>query len=224
MTSLLLDSKHGQATSGVACHHHLGAAHTVERRWAWNNITSLGQHTRSNNVRCGIPSSPLYSTNGRTKLDMTCHHRPCTARTVGRRQAWHAITALEKHSVERRQAWHDIPAFRQHTQSDDVGRGMTSPPLDSTHGRTTSTVACPHRPCTAHIVRRHRAWQMARTKQYWTMWSITCNHRTSEAYMVRRRLAWHAISRLDSTHGRTTSSVGCHHRPWIAHTIALRRA
>ena len=56
------------------------------------------------------------------------------------------------------------------------------------------------------------------------MSSITCNHRTSEVYMVRRRLVWHAISPLDSTHGRTTSIVACHHLPWRAHTIALRRA
>ena len=96
--------------------------------------------------------------------------------------------------------------------------------LGSTHGRATLSVACPHRPCTAHIVRRHRAWQMARSKQCRTMFSITRNHRTSEAYMVRRRLALHAISPLESTHGRTTSSVTFHHRPWRAHTIALRRA
>ena len=96
--------------------------------------------------------------------------------------------------------------------------------LGSTHGRTTLSVACPHRPCTAHLVRRHRAWKMARSKQCRMMSSITCNHRTSEVYMVRRRLALHAISPLESTHDRTTSSVAFDHRPWRAHTIALRRA
>ena len=153
MQSSPLDSTHGRTTSGVACHHRLRAAHTVERRWAWHVITALGQHTLSNDVGRGmtsppfdsidgrqrrawhdittfgqhtrsdyvgrgITSPPLDSTHGRTKLGMTCHHRPCTARTVGRRQAWHAITALKKH-----------------TRLNDVGRGMTSPPLDRTHGR-----------------------------------------------------------------------------------------
>ena len=130
-----------------------------------------------------------------------CNHRPCTTQMVGR--CWDLDVII---------------ALGQHTRSYDIRRGMP------TWSLARPSVACSHRPCTAHIVRRHRAWQMARTKQYWTMWSITCNHRTSEAYMVRRRLAWHAISRLDNTHGRTTSSVGCHHRPWRAHTIALRRA
>ena len=37
--------------------------------------------------------------------------------------------------VERRLAWHTIIALRQHNRSNDVRRGMTSPPLDYTHGR-----------------------------------------------------------------------------------------
>ena len=160
-----------------------------QTRSTWHDNIEFVLHTRTHNVVSGMPSSPLYSTNGRTMLRFRCHHRPWTTHTIVRQLAWHASIVL-----------------------------------GSTHGRTTLSVACPHRPCTAHIVRRHRAWQMARNKQCQTMSSITCNHRTSEAYMVRRRLAWHAISRLDSTHGRTTSSVGCHHHPWRAHTIALRRA
>ena len=96
--------------------------------------------------------------------------------------------------------------------------------LGSTHGWTTSSVVCPQRPCTAHILRRNRAWKVARSKQSRTMSSINWNHRTSEAYMLRGCLAWHAISPLDSTYGRTTSSVACHHRHWRAHTITLRQA
>ena len=153
MKSPPLDSTHGRTTSGMAFHHRLWAAHTVGRRQAWHAITALEKHTRSNDVGHGMTSPPLDSTHGRTKLAMTCHHCPCTARTVGRRQAWHAITALEKHSRSndvghgmtsptldrthgrQRRAWHDITALGQHTQSNDVGRGMTSAPLGSTHGR-----------------------------------------------------------------------------------------
>ena len=38
-------------------------------------------------------------------------------------------------TVEQRRAWHDITALGLHARSDDVGRDMTSPPLDSTHDR-----------------------------------------------------------------------------------------
>ena len=165
-----MDCTHGWTTSGVAFHQRHWTAHTVSnvkrgmssppldnthgrQCRVWHDITALGQHTPSNDVGRGMTSPPLDNTHGQTKLAMTCHHRPCTARTVGRRQAWHAITALEKHTRSndvgrgmtsppldrthgrQRRAWHDITALGQHTQSDDVGRSMTSPPLDSTHGR-----------------------------------------------------------------------------------------
>ena len=116
MPSPPLDSTHGRTSSSVAFHHCLWAAHTVKRRPAWHHITTFGQHTQSNDVGRWMPSLPLSSTNSRAMLGFACHHRPWTARTVGRRQAWTAITALEKH-----------------TRSNDVGHGMTSPPLDSTH-------------------------------------------------------------------------------------------
>ncbi|TMW80739.1 hypothetical protein EJD97_015774 [Solanum chilense] len=57
------------------------------------------------------------------------------------RHVWHDIAAVGQHTRRQRQAWHDITAHGQHARSDDVGRGMTSPPLDCTHGRTTSGVA-----------------------------------------------------------------------------------
>ena len=110
-------------------------AHTVKQRWAWHAIIALGQHRQSNGVKHGMPSSPLDGKHGRTTSGVTCHHRLWTA-----------------HTVEHRRAWHAIIAFRQHTRSDDVGRGMTSPPLDCTHLRTTSGVAIHHRPLTAHTV------------------------------------------------------------------------
>ena len=88
-----------------------------------------------------MPSYPLDGKHGRTTSGVTCHHRLWTG-----------------HTVERRQAWHAIIAFGKLTRSNDVGRGMTSPPLDSTHGRTTSGVKCQNRLWTAYTVERHRAW------------------------------------------------------------------
>ena len=124
MTSLLLDSTHGRTTSGVACHHHLWKAQKVGRCRPRHAIVAFGQHTRSNYVERGMPSSHLGSTNGRTTSGVACHHHLWEAHTVKRRRAWHAIIAL-----------------RQHTQSNDVERGFPLSPLDSTHGRTTSGVA-----------------------------------------------------------------------------------
>ena len=152
MTSSPLGSTHSRTTSGVACHHRLWAAHTVERRWAWHgsiafgqhkvkrrrawhDITSFGQRTRSNDVGRDMPSPPLESTHGRTTSGVACHHHLWAAHTVERHHAWHAIISL-----------------RQHTQSKDVGRGMTSPPLYIIHGRKTSCVACHHRLWAAHTV------------------------------------------------------------------------
>ena len=124
ITSPSLKSTHGQTTLGVACHHRLRAAHTVERRRAWHAIIALGRQTRSDDVRHDMPSPPLDSTHGRMTSGEACYHRPWTAHTLGLRQAWHDITALG-----------------QHTRSDDVRRCMPSPPLYSTHVRTTSGVA-----------------------------------------------------------------------------------
>ena len=90
----------------------------VERRWAWHDITTFGQHTRSNYIGRGMTSPPLDCTISRTTFVVACHH--C---------GWAA------HTIERRRAWHDITSFGMHAWSDDVGRGITSPPLDSTLGR-----------------------------------------------------------------------------------------
>ena len=139
MLSSPLDSTHGRMTSGMACHHSPLMANTVERRRAWHAIISFGQHTRSNDVGRGMPSSPLDSTHGRTTSGVAFHHGPLTTHTVKRRRAWHAIIALGRQ-----------------TRSNNVRRDMPSLPLGSTEGRTTSGVACHHRP--AHTVERRRAW------------------------------------------------------------------
>ena len=177
MTSLLLDSTHGRKTSGVACHHRLRKAHTIRRRRAWHaiiafwaaqmverrrashDITTLGLHTQSDDVGHGMTSPLLENTHSRTTSGVAWHHHSWTTHIVGRRRAWHDITALGQHTQsddvgrgmtsqpldsthgQQCRAWHDITALGQHTQSDDVGRGMKSPPLDSTHSRTTSGMA-----------------------------------------------------------------------------------
>ena len=145
-------------------------------RLAWHDIIAFGQHTRSNDVMCGMQSSSLGSTHDRKTSGVAYRHSPLMANIVERRQAWNAIIAFgqhtrsydvrhgipswpwKPHTVERRRAWHDITALGLHALSDDVGRGMTSPPLNRKHGRSTSGVECHHRPWTTRMVERRRAW------------------------------------------------------------------
>ena len=141
MPSPPLDSTHNRTTSGVACHHRLWTSQTVERRRAWHAIIAFGQHTRSNDDGHDMTSPPLESTHDRTTSCVACHHHLWAAQTVERCRAWHAIIA-----------------FGQLKQSDDIMCGMPSPPLDSTQGRMTSSVACHRRPWTAPTVGRRGAW------------------------------------------------------------------
>ena len=131
--------KCGRTTLGMACHHFLWAAQTVEQRWARHAIIALGRQTLSNDVGRGMPSPPLDSTtwsndvghdipltpldntHGKMTLGLACHHRLWAARTFEQLRARHAIIALE---------WQ--------TPANDVGRGMPSSHSDSVHGRTTS--------------------------------------------------------------------------------------
>ena len=100
---------------------------------------------------------------------------------------------------------------------------MPLSPLGSTHGRTTSGVACHHRIWAAQMVEQRRAWHPIIT--------------FGLAHTIGRHRDWHAIislgrqtrlndfrrgmpsSRLGSTHSRTTSGVAWHHRPWPARIV-----
>ena len=163
MPSSPLDTTHSQTTSSVAFHYRLWAAHTVERRRVWHAIIAFGQHRRSTNVRRGMPSSPLGSTNGRTTSGVACQHHLWAAQTIERRRAGKAIIAHGR-QTRLNDVRRDMPsppldsthgrttssvachlAFGKHTRSKYVGRGMTSPPLGITHGQTSSGMACHHR-------------------------------------------------------------------------------
>ena len=145
MTSPPLACTHSRTMPGVACHQHPWTAHTIERRRVRHDIIFLLLHARSDDVGSGMTSPPLDSSHGR------------------QRWAWHAITTLGQHRRSDnlrhgRREWHYITALGQHTRSDYVEYGMTSQPLDNTHGRTISGVACHHLLWAAHTVERRRAW------------------------------------------------------------------
>ena len=224
MPSSPLDSTNGRTTSGVACHHHLWSAHTVERRRAWHAIIALRQHTQSKDVGRGMTSPPLDSTHDRTTSGLARDHRPWTARTV-----------------ERRRAWHDITTLGRHTQSNVLVCGMPSSPLGSTHDRMTSCVAFHHllwAVRTVDIVGRDiPSWPLDTTHVGRGMPSsplgsthgrtasgVACQHRPCTANTIERHRVWHASSPLGSIHGRTTSGVACHNRLKAAHTVERRRA
>ena len=124
MPSSPLGSTDGRTTSGVAFYHRLWTSTHSRTASGWHAIIALGRQTWSNNVRCGMPSFPLGSTDGRMALGVACHH--CL---------WPA------HTVKRRRAWHAIITSGGHIGSNDVGRCMPSLPLGITHGRTTWGVA-----------------------------------------------------------------------------------
>ena len=135
MSSAPLDNTHSRTTSGVACHHSPWTANTVKRRQAWHAIIAFGQHKRSDGIRRCMLSSALASTHIRTTLGVTLHHHTLNTRTVGRRRAWHDIIPLGQHTrlATSGVARHHRP-WTAHMVG-NVGRGMTSPPLDNTHRR-----------------------------------------------------------------------------------------
>ena len=117
---------------------------------------------------------------------------------------------MTAHTVKQCRAWHETTSLGLHARSNDVGRGMSSPPLDNTHGRTTSNETCHHHLWKAHTVQRRRVWL-----------DITLLGLHARLDDVGRGMI---LLRLDSTHDRLTFGVACHHRPWTAHTVGRRRA
>uniref|UniRef100_A0A494G8P9 Uncharacterized protein n=1 Tax=Solanum lycopersicum TaxID=4081 RepID=A0A494G8P9_SOLLC len=169
----------------------------VERRRACHDITALGRHARSNDVGSGMTSQPLDVTHGQTLLGVACHHRLWAAHTIKRTQ-----------TVERRWAWHAIIAFGNHTQSNDVECVIPLSPLGSTHGQTTSGVACHHRLWEAQKDERRQAWHANITiGQHTRLNDIGCGKPASPlggtwskdvgrgltSHTIRQRRVWHAI-------------------------------
>ncbi|TMW83133.1 hypothetical protein EJD97_002798 [Solanum chilense] len=206
----------------------------------------------SNDVGHGMPSSPLDSIHGRTTSSMACYHHLRTAHIVRQHQAWNAITALGQHTRTNYIGRIAITALGHHKRLDYIGRGMLSSPLDSTHDRITSNVACPHGPWAPHMVARRRAGQCYLFP--WHNRMISCvawPYRPWATHTVARCRVWHAITTLGqhtqlddigrdmsssplgitqshtmstwharwplgSTHGRMTLDLACYHRFWTA--------
>ena len=194
MQSLLLYSIYHKTISGVA---------GQNRPWT--------TYTWSDNVRRGLPSSPLDNVHCRTMLGVACYNCPWTAHTVEQCLAWqcyhrpfgskyglttsgikcHYCLLNRKHGWTM-STWHAIISFRLQTCTDDVGSGMPQSPFGSTRGQTILGVNA------IFTLRQHTWWDD-----------------------VERDMP---SSPLDNIHDRTTSSVRFHHSPWTTHTITLHRA
>ena len=82
-----LDNTHDKTMLGVLCHHRRWVGLTVGRRRAWHTITPLGQHTHSDDVGCGMLSSPLERTHYRMMSGVVCPHGLRTTHIDGRHRA-----------------------------------------------------------------------------------------------------------------------------------------
>ena len=175
----------------MACHHRPWTTNTIGLRQSshaimdcgqhgklddlgrGNAIISLGMHTRSDYVGCGMPSSPLKSIHYRTTSGVEYYPHTLTTHIIGGRWTWHVIIALGMnarsddvshgipssqldsiHNVERRWACHAIISHGKHIPLDYVFHGMPSLIWDNTDSRTTLAIAYYDRPWSAHTVRR----------------------------------------------------------------------
>ena len=146
-------------TSGVACHHRLWAAHTVERRRAWHDNTALGQHARSDDIGRGMPSSPLDSIHDWKMSVMSCYPCPWKAHTIALRLVLQCYNhPWAAHTIGRRRALNVIIALGQYTWQNYVSCDKLSSPLKSIHDGTMSGGTGYHRPWKSQTIIRCQAW------------------------------------------------------------------
>ena len=126
---------------GVTWHHCRWKAHIIDRRWAWHALMDLGTYTRSDDVGCFMPLSPLNYTHGRRTLGLAYDHCPWTAHTDGQCQSLNAFISL-----------------KHHTRLDDVDLCIQLRPLESTDDHKMSSVACHHSHWIIQIVKWCQSW------------------------------------------------------------------
>ena len=145
-----------------------------------------------------MPSLPLASTHSQTTSGVACHNR-----------LW------GPHRIERFRALHAIIAFGQHTRSDDVGRGMTSPPFDNTLDQQRRQAWHAMIPFGQHRqsngVRRGMPSSPLDGKHGRTTSGVACINCLLVAQMIGRVRHCMLSSPLASTHSQTTLGVACHH-------------
>ena len=183
--------------------------------------------THDVNVGCGMTLPPLDCTHGQQCQAWHAIIAFGLADAVGRRRSWHAIIALGRQTWSN-DVWHGMPSSplgstNGRTTSGvachscpwsaqtvgNVERGMTSPPLDSTHGqkrRAWHDIAAFGKHTRSDVRRDMPSPPLDSTHDRTTL-GMACHHHLWAAQMVRRRRAWHAIVAL----GRQTRSNDVRH-------------
>ena len=128
---MTLENTYSLTKLGMSCPRSLLTVHTVRLHWARHAIISLGQHTRSDDVRHGKSSLPLDNTHVWTTSCVAGHHHPWTSTVDGQCEAMQAIIVLGLHIL-----------------TDDIEHGMPSLPLESAQGKITLGMAYHHGPWT----------------------------------------------------------------------------
>ena len=129
-----------------------------------------------------MPSPPLGSTLGQTTFGVACHHR-----------GW------ATHTIERRRVLHDITSLGMHAWSDDVGRGITSPPLDSTLGRQRRAwheITAFGQHTRSNDIRHDIPSSPLGSTHSQMTFGVACHYRGWAAHTIERRRAWHDITSL----------------------------
>ena len=189
-------------------------AHAVGRRRASYAIITLGQHTRWEDVRRRMTSSPLDNIQDRSTSGVACNYCLWPIHIVKIRRVWMPSTLLDSiHRIERRRAWHAITPFGQHTRSDNLGSGMLFSPLDTIHCWMMSGMECHHRLWTADTVEWCRHGMLSSPfdlTEGLKMSGVVYHYYPSATHIVRRCRALIPSFPLGSTHGHTTLGVACH--------------
>ena len=151
-----------------------------------------------------MTSLPMDSRHGRMASGVACNHRPWT-----------------ENAVEQRWAWHDVTALGLHARSDNVGRSVTSPPLESTHSwqpRAWHAITVLGQHTRSDDVRHDMPSPPLDSTHSRTTSGVACHHRHWEAHTVERRQAWHAVNAFgqharsdDVGRGMTSQPLVCTH-------------
>ena len=192
----------------------LSFAHAVGRRRASHAVITLGQHTRWEDVRCGMTSSPLDNIQDRSTSGVACNYCLWPIHIVRIRRVWMPSSLLDSiHRIEQCWAWHAVIALGQHTRSDNLWRGMLLSPLDTIHGWMMSGMECHHRLWKAHTVERCRhgtpssPFDLTEGRK---MSGMVYHYYPSATHTVRRSRALIPSFPLGSTYGHTTLGVAWH--------------
>ena len=205
MPSAPLGSTGGRTTSVFTCHLLTLIAHTVGGCRAWHAIIALGQLTRSNYIRRGMPSWPLDYTHDR---------------------AWHSIIDLGQQTHDRiTSGVASNIALQKHRTSKDVWQGMLSSPLECTHDQMmlgvstlSSSLGSTHHRMTlmCHPIIAFGLHAQTNDVARGMPSSPLCSTHSRMPFTLGQHTP---SSLLDSIHGRMTSRQARYYLPWIAHTF-----